>query len=117
FSQYTPEIGLYLLDNEGRVLVPASRAAPGGTATRVDIGPVARSLAQHARAPIKGEDPEAPGTTRLVAAMPVLDEGTQQGWLYVVPRKRLAEPAGETYRDYALRTAGRVGLLTLAIGA
>lgn len=115
-NQYTPEISLYLLDNDGRVLVPAGGRSPASTATRVDIAPVARSLTRDAGMPIRGEDPDAPGTTRLVAAVPVLDEGIQRGWLYVVPHKRLAEPAGETYRDYALRTAGRVGLLTLAIG-
>ncbi len=116
FNQYTPEIGLYLLDNEGRVLARSDRRATAGVAGRIDVTPVARSLARDPAMPISGEDPESPGIHRLVAATPVLDAGVQRGWLYVVPRKWIAEPAGETYRDYALRTAGRVGLLTLAIG-
>jgi signal transduction histidine kinase len=115
FNQYTPDIGLYLLDNDGRVLVRSDRRTGEAAAGRIDVSPVARALARNPGMPISGEDPENPGVQRLVAAMPVFDEAVQRGWLYVVPRKWIAA-AGETYRDYALRTAGRVGLLTLAIG-
>ncbi len=116
FNLYSPQIGLYLLDNDGRVLASGGHqvAAPGPY--RVDIGTVARSLADDPRMPIVGDDPDTPGTTCLVAAMPVFDGGAQRGWLYVVPRGKMVAPTPELYRNYAIQTAGRVGLLTLAIG-
>jgi signal transduction histidine kinase len=116
FNQYSPDIGLYLLDNDGRVLVRSDRRPEDRAADRIDISPVARSLARDAREPVRGEDPGTPGTTRLVAALPVVEDGVRRGWLYVVPCKWVDEPGDRTYLDFALRTAGRVGLLTLAIG-
>lgn len=117
FNLYSPRIGLYLLDNDGRILASAGRQDQAPGADRVDIAATARSLAEDPRTPIVGDDPDHPGKTCLVAAMPVLDDGAQRGWLYVVPQTRIAALAPETYRDHAIQAASRVGLLTLAIGA
>src|SRR5690606_14875550 len=117
FTVYSPHMGLYLLDNEGRVLAPGGqRQLEAAGAHRIDIATVAQSLADDPRQPIRGDNPDIPGATSLVAAVPVLDDGSQRGWLYVVPRSNIPA-ASEGYRNYALQTAGRVGLLTLAIGA
>lgn len=117
FTVYSPHMGLYLLDNEGRVLASGGqRQLEAAGAHRIDIATVAQSLADDPRQPIRGDNPDIPGATSLVAAVPVLDDGSQRGWLYVVPRSNIPA-ASEGYRNYALQTAGRVGLLTLAIGA
>lgn len=110
---YSPNTGLYLLDNDGRVLASASEGNPA----RIDMAPLMRSLADDPDAPMVAEDPERKGRSTLVSARPVTSDGNQVGWLYVI--SRTSELTGNTpalLRSYAVRTAVIVSLMTLAIG-
>ena len=113
FVLYSPNTGLYLLDNDGSVLASASEDSPD----RIDMAPLMRSLAADPEAPIVSEDPEHPGRSSLVSARPLQFEGEQLGWLYVI--SRTAEITGNTpelLRSDAVRTAVTVSLMTLTIG-
>jgi signal transduction histidine kinase len=113
FILYAPNTGLYLLDNDGRVLASASDDSP----QRIDMRPLMQSLAADPEAPIVTEDPERPGRTSFVSARPVQHQGAQVGWLYVI--SRTADLTGQTpelLKSYAVRTAVTVSLMTLAIG-
>ena len=113
FILYSPNTGLYLLDNEGRVLASASEDSPA----QVDMAPLMQSLADDPDAPILAEDPERQGRTTLVSARPVLAAGEPAGWLYVISRaSELTGDTPELLRSYAVRTAVTVSLMTLTIG-
>ncbi len=117
FTLYSPNTGLYLLDNDGKVLASAgeNRIALGGY--RVDLGPVRQGLDLHPEVPIVAEDPDSDGHRCLVAAQPVMSGGEQVGWLYVVSRATdLTGVAPGLIKSYAVRTAVTVSLITLAIG-
>ena len=113
FILYSPNTGLYLLDNDGRVLASASDESP----ERIDMAPLMRSLAADPEAPILAEDPERPGRTSLVSARPVIAGEGPAGWLYVISRgSELTGNTPELLKSYAVRTAVTVSLMTLTIG-
>lgn len=114
---YSPNTGLYLLDNEGRVLAAAGETQPGAARPAIDLSAVRIAHEEQSDAPIVASDPETPGRSSLVAARPVLREGKVMGWLYVVARATdLASQTPQLLRSYAVRTAVTVALMTLALG-
>ncbi|PKU22158.1 sensor histidine kinase, partial [Telmatospirillum siberiense] len=77
-----PSVEVYLLDNEGRIV---GNAAPPGhlKRQRVDLAPVRRLLAG-AALPVLGDDPRNPGAVKVFSAAPVLVDGRQAGYVYVI---------------------------------
>jgi signal transduction histidine kinase len=116
-SLYSPRTGLYLLDNEGRVLASAGEGKIFWSSYRVDLDLVRRSLAQDLHRPIQGDDPDVTDARCLVSAREVVVKGKTLGWLYLVSRAPdLGTQTPELLKMYAIRTAVKVGLLVLAIG-
>ena len=117
FILYSPNTGLYLLDNEGHVLASAGENRIGQASYRVDVAPL-RPVADAApESPVVADDPDQEGKKCLVAARPVMVDGRQAGWLYVVSRTTdIANVAPDLIKSYAVRTAVTVALMTLAIG-
>ncbi len=117
FTLYSPNTGLYLLDNEGYVLASAGSNRIDGGAVRVDLDPIRETMLLSPDAPVVSDDPDRPGEHCLVAARPVFDDKLQVGWLYVV--SRASDPdsvAPDLFKSYAVRTAVTVSLTTLSIG-
>ena len=85
FNLYSPNIGLYLVDNDGRVLASAGEGRLFWSNYRVDLQPLKAALAAGNDDPVEGDDPDGEGKRCLVAARPVHAGGQQMGWLYVVP--------------------------------
>lgn len=113
FILYSPNTGLYLLDDDGRVLASASGHAP----ERIALGLVKESLANDPDAPIVADDPERSGRFSLATARPVLRGEDQVGWLYLISRSSdLTGDTPELLKSYAVRTAVTVSLMTLTIG-
>jgi signal transduction histidine kinase len=118
YTLYSPNIGLYLLDEQGRVLASAGNRQSHWTGYQVDLAQIQRELHANPLAPTWGDDPDAPGSRMIVAARRV-DEARigASGWLYLVARSAdLGTQMPELLRSYAIRTAVKVGLLVLAIG-
>lgn len=117
FTLYSPNTGLYLLDDQGRVLAASGESRAPGALQRIDLTPVRLAIAEQSDAPVVGQDPERPGQSTLVAARPVMSQGRRAGWLYVVSRATdIAGYEPALLRSYAVRTAVTVSLLTLALG-
>jgi len=114
---YSPNTGLYLLDNDGRVLASAGESRLFWSAYRVNLAPVTAARAASDNAPVIADDPDVQGKTCLVSARPVFSGGRQVGWLYIVARAADVLPeASGMLKSYAVRTAVTVALMTLAIG-
>ncbi|MCP5266057.1 MAG: sensor histidine kinase [Burkholderiaceae bacterium] len=112
---YSPNTGLYLLDDQGRVLASAGESRPYWNDYRVDLTPVREARQAGSMAPIYGDDPDINGQHCLVAAVPIEVGGATQGWLYVVPRLgELTAHASEIFAGYATSAALKAGLITLA---
>lgn len=77
-----PSVEVYLLDNDGQVL---AHDAPAGHVrrTRVDLTAVQRFL-QGATLPIEGDDPRSEDGHKVFSAAPLMVEGRQVGYVYVV---------------------------------
>ena len=119
FIIYSPNTGLYLLDNDGRVLASAGENRIGAGSYRVDLTPLTQGAGTGTapQAPVVADDPDHEGKKCLVAARPLLSDGRQVGWLYVVSRATdIANVAPDLIKSYAVRTAVTVALMTLAIG-
>lgn len=117
YTVFAPTTGLYLLDAQGRVLATSGERQDHWGRSRVDLGPVRASLVRDASMPIHADDPDRPGKTCIVAARPLARDGREVGWLYVVARA--ADVGAQTpalLKSYAIQTAVKVALLTLAIG-
>jgi two-component system OmpR family sensor kinase len=114
---YSPNTGLYLLDRDGRVLASAGEARGFWNRVRVDVDALKTSLQADPDLPIHVADPDRPGASCMAAARPVVMGSQEQGWLMVVPRQAdFGSQMPEMLRSYAIRTAAKVALMTLAIG-
>jgi two-component system OmpR family sensor kinase len=117
YTIYSPSTGMYLLDPQGRVLASSGDRHIFWSNWRVDLGPLRASLARDASMPIQGADPDHEAKQCLVAARPIVRDGRELGWLYVVPRAAdIGTQTPELLKSYAIQTAVKVALLTLAIG-
>jgi two-component system OmpR family sensor kinase len=78
-----PNIELYLLDPEGKIL---SYSAPAGKVRRdsVDIAPLKKFLAGTASLPILGDDPRDPDRKKIFTASPIPEQGPIEGYLYII---------------------------------
>jgi signal transduction histidine kinase len=116
---YAPNVGLYLLDPNGAVLASAGPSQIYWSNYTVDLKPVLQGLATDPTQPIFADDPDLRDTLCLVAARPIgnLNVPGHGGWLYVVARNADTDTQpGSLLRTYGLKTAGRIGLITLGIG-
>jgi signal transduction histidine kinase len=117
YTIFAPSIGVYLLDSHGRVLASSGGRGTRPESIRIDLTEARVSLSRDPSQPILGVDPENPAHRCVVAARPIIDNGIERGWIYVVAR---APPPGarpnELLRSYAIQTAVKVSLLILAIG-
>lgn len=114
---YAPDTGLYLLDNDGRVLSSAGEKRLFWSNYQVDLTMVKASLANDSGQPIFADDPDIIGGICLVAAQQISWNSEAKGWLYVVVRNVDVdtEPLA-MLRAYAVRTGAKIGLLTIALG-
>ena len=114
-----PSVEVYLLAPDGRIV---GQAAPEGhiRRDRVDLAPVRRLLAG-APLPILGDDPRADGAHKVFSAAPLVVDGREAGFVYVVligeDRDALsARLAGDSVRRTLLWSMGLVALLGLLAG-
>lgn len=77
-----PSVEVYLLNNDGRIV---GHAAPPGHVKRdrVDLAPVRRLLSGESL-PVLGDDPRSPNAVKVFSAAPVLVDGRQAGYVYVI---------------------------------
>jgi signal transduction histidine kinase len=117
YTVFSPNTGMYLLDAQGRVLATSGDPQAFWKDWQVDLAPVRRSLARDPSVPIYADDPEEPGKGCIVAARPLLRDGGERAWIYVVARSAdIGTQTPELLKSYAIQTAVKVALLTLAIG-
>jgi signal transduction histidine kinase len=117
FTVFSPNTGMYLLDPKGRVLATSGEPKLFWSTWSVDLGPIREQLTLDATMPIAGLDPDHQQKSCIVAARPLLRDGREVGWLYVVARAAdVGTQAPELLKSYAIQTAVKVSLLTLAIG-
>jgi signal transduction histidine kinase len=98
-----PQIGLYLLDESGRVI--ASSGAEGALARpMVDLGPVRQVLDGSAEIPVRGDDPADASRRQVFSVAPVGFDGHPRGYLYVVLRGDEHDGgAQQLKKSYAMR--------------
>jgi len=114
---YSPNTGLYLLDNDGRVLASAGEGKVFWSNFKVDLSPIKGAFESQSDTPVISNDPDNDRKTCLVAGRPVMRGERTMGWLYVVARSAdLGSHTPELLRSYAVRTAVTVSLMTLALG-
>ncbi len=78
-----PNIELYLLDPEGRIL---SYSAPPGRVIRdtVNMAPLKKFLSGTASFPILGDDPRDPDRKKIFTVSPIPQQGPVEGYLYII---------------------------------
>ena len=113
---YAPNTGLYLLDNDGRVLSSAGEQRLFWSNYRVDMNEVTGAMSGSPEQPIFADDPDMIGGKCLVAARQIMWQGEPRGWLYVVARNAEAdtEPLA-ILKAYAMRTGLKISLLTIGL--
>ena len=80
--EVNPSVEVYLLAPDGRI---AAHAAPPGRLRRdrVDLLPL-RALLAGAPLPVLGDDPRSDGVRKVFSAAPLMADGRERGWVYVV---------------------------------
>lgn len=117
YTLYAPTVGLYLVDDTGRVLASSGESRLFWSSYRIDLDIVRRALANGSDQPIFGDDPDAVGDKCLVAARPLDVHGERRAWLYVVARTADQDTAPvHLLRNYAISGAVKFGLIALTVG-
>jgi signal transduction histidine kinase len=116
YTAFAPNIGIYLLDTDGRVLASSGGSNGRTTDLRIDLAETRMAMSRDPSQPIVGVDPEDNARRCIVAARPIMTGGTERGWMYVVARTADAAAPSDLLRSYAIQTAVKVALLILAIG-
>ncbi len=103
-----PSIEVYLIDPAGKIL---AYSAPPGKVKResVSLDPIKRFIADRSEYPLAGDDPRDGGRTKVFSAAPIVNNGTLEGYLYVVL-------GGEAYDSVAQMLQGSY-VLRLSAGA
>jgi two-component system OmpR family sensor kinase len=117
YTVYSPTTGMYLLDAQGRVLASSGEPKVFWDRWRADLDSLRASIEQDASMPVMARDPDHEDKPCLVAARPIVRDGREIGWVYVVPRAAdMGTQTPALLKSYAIQTAVKVALLTLAIG-
>jgi signal transduction histidine kinase len=117
YTVFAPNTGMYLLDPAGRVLATSGDRQSFWDGWKVELSPVRNALARDPSVPIYADDPDHQGKGCIVAARPLLRDGREMAWVYVVARAAdIGTQTPELLKSYAIQTAVKVALLTLAIG-
>lgn len=116
-----PSVEVYILDNAGEIL---SYVAPYKEVKmeRVALAPIQQFITtQERNGIIEGDDPRTPGKCKIFSAAPILEDGVQAGYVYIV----LAGQKYDSVTDHVLgsyilgitlRTVLIVLLLSMLVG-
>jgi signal transduction histidine kinase len=107
-----PNIEVYLLDMEGRV-VQHSPTLGSLRRDRISVEPIKAFLAEGATLPIVGDDPRSTDEVKVFSVSPIMVEDRYEGYLYVVLASEQYESAVSVFRrSHLLRIS-----LTVVAGA
>jgi signal transduction histidine kinase len=107
-----PNIEVYLLDMEGRV-VQHSPAPDPLRREQISVEPIEEFLAEGAKLPIVGDDPRSASAVKVFSVSPIMVEDRYEGYLYVVLESQQYESAVSVFRrSHLLRIS-----LTVVAGA
>jgi len=117
YVAYSPSVGLYLLDAQGRILSSSGERKDHWSGYEVEVKKIQAAFAADPRLPIFADDPDAQGVRCLVVVRPLRAGADVAGWLFAVERaaQEGVQPP-EMFRAYAFRTALQSGLVTLGVG-
>ena len=102
YTLYSPNTGLYLLDEQGRVLASSSDGSRFHGGYKVDMKSLRDSWPSRPADADRRDDPDQPGRSCIVAARPIQSDGQVGGWLYMVSRTN--RPAGRRCRNCSRAT-------------
>jgi signal transduction histidine kinase len=107
-----PNIEVYLLDMEGRV-VQHSPAPEALRRNKISVEPIKAFLKDGATLPIVGDDPRSESGVKVFSVSPIMVEDRYEGYLYVVLESEQYESAVSVFlRSHLLRIS-----LTVVAGA
>jgi signal transduction histidine kinase len=115
---YEPNTGLYVVSLDGQILATAGEGKLfWGGSYRVDLAAVREAASGLIGSAVYGSDPDSPTAGCIIAARPIMHNGKQEAWLYVVARNADSNPdLPNLVRSYAVKGAVKIALITLAIG-
>src|SRR5579862_7392734 len=108
-----PSLEIYLLGNDGKIL---SFYAPEKKILlkKIDLSPVKQFLIDSGNALITGDDPRHPESKKVFSAATVINNGSQQGYIYVVLAGDKYESVSKNLSgNYLLQVGSRAMILTL----
>jgi signal transduction histidine kinase len=110
-----PSVEVYLLDETGRIL---DHALPPESVRldRVDLDAVRTFISGEAKMPIRGTDPRSPDKDKVFSAAEVVDEGTVQGYLYVVLGGKQYDQLADTIRGTYVQVVSIGAISALVVG-
>ncbi|MCY7296933.1 HAMP domain-containing histidine kinase [Alteromonas sp. a30] len=109
-----PNFEFYYLDSTGKVL---TYSAPPEKVkrTHVDLAPIKTLLSEPSHLPVLGDDPRNPGKNKIFSAAPVMNNGTLQGYLYVIIGGEIHDSIWENLiQNQTMKEVVAVGITSVA---
>ena len=111
-----PIAEVYLLDSTGRII---AHALPETSIQQriIPLGPIKTFINGDAEFPLHGIDPRDPTQTKIFSAAQVLNNGTPQGYLYVVLGSKIHQEMGKDIKSSHSRSMAVMTLSMISLAA
>ncbi|WP_067868602.1 sensor histidine kinase [Neptuniibacter marinus] len=112
----TPIAEVYLLDSTGRII---GHALPETSIQQrtIPLGPIKTFINGDAEFPLHGIDPRDPTQTKIFSAAQVLNNGTPQGYLYVVLGSKIHQEMSKDIKSSHSRSMAVMTLSMISLAA
>ncbi|WP_420554718.1 sensor histidine kinase [Neptuniibacter marinus] len=111
-----PIAEVYLLDSTGRIIAHALPETSIQQRT-IPLGPIKTFINGDAEFPLHGIDPRDPTQTKIFSAAQVLNNGTPQGYLYVVLGSKIHQEMGKDIKSSHSRSMAVMTLSMISLAA
>lgn len=112
-----PSVEVYLLDDQGHIL---NYVAPKKVVKleQVSLDPINQFIGEYDGSLILGDDPRHPGEQKIFSAAPVVQDGEQNGYIYIIlASQEYASAADMLFGNYIMRLGSTASLITLVFAA
>lgn len=109
-----PSVEVYLLDMKGEII---TYVAPNKSVKleKVNLAPIKQFIAAGKNRPlIKGDDPRHPDKQNIFSAAPIMDEGKQEGYIYIIlASEQQAAVVSNLQSSYIYKLSQKMFFITL----
>lgn len=112
-----PSVEVYMLDDAGKIL---HYVAPKKVVKLEEVGlePIKKFINSYDGSIIQGDDPRSPGECKIFSAAPILKDGVENGYIYIIlASQEYTSVVDMMFGSYIMRLGANTAVITLIFAA